>query len=206
MKDDIPRLKNAVRTNVKVTTLISFPAIIGLMAIAKPFVTIALTEKWLPSVDYIYILSVAGFFFVLSQSIHSYILPIGKINFIVGFTAFSNFLLVALITIGLILKVDLKLLIVGKAIQELIVFLFTVYYAKQFIRYQIFEIIKDIMPATSFSIIMGIVVYFLGVIYGTSILVLGTQIGCGIIIYLFFNMLLNRKLFLEIIFQLKKIV
>jgi len=198
LKEDIPRLKNAVQTNVKITSLIAFPAIFGLMAVARPFIILALTDKWLPSVYYVYILSISGFFFVLSSAIGSYLLPIGKVNFIVKIGIFSNILLLVLIALGVLMKVDLKLLILGKALQEFLVFIVTVYYANRFIKYRFIEVMKDIAPVTLLSLFMGAFVFYLGEIFGTSILVLGLQVFCGIGLYVIGNYIFNRKLFTEI--------
>jgi O-antigen/teichoic acid export membrane protein len=203
LKDDLARLKNSVRTNVKITTLIAFPAIVGLMAIAEPFVRLALTEKWIECVDYIYILSAAGFLFVLYGSIGSYIIPLGKINFYFRFIFLSNLFLIVVVIIGLVFQVPVKLLVVGKVLQELFSLGYIVYYSYIHIKYTLPEILKDAAFPIIISATMGISVYFIGLKMGTCYLSLFIQVMVGGCIYVLLNYLFNRKMFSEIQSQLR---
>ena len=206
LKDDLPRLKNAVRKNVKISAFISFPTVIGLVAVAKPFVVVALTEKWLPSVDFIYLLSIAGLFYMIWAGIQSYALPLKKINYIVRFTAFSNLLLVLIIVVGTLLKFDLKMLVAGKILQEFIVLIITVYFSKKFIDYRMNEVIKDIISSALISIIMGAIIYIIGNQLGISLLSLLLQVIFGLGLYLILSYFFNRTILIELISFLKKML
>jgi teichuronic acid exporter len=197
IKDDIPRLKNSVRKNVQVTTLISLPAIVGLMAIASPFVLVTLKEQWMGSVDYIYILSAGGFFFVLYGSIGSYIIPLGKINFYFRFIFLSNVILVVIIAAGLVFNVPVKVLVAGKVLQEFFNLVYFIRYAYVHIKYTLPEILKDTAFPILISAIMGIAVYFSGFKMYPCVWSLITQAGFGAAIYILLNYLINRKMFFE---------
>lgn len=198
IKDDVPRLKNTVRTNVKFTTFLTFPAIIGLMVIAEPFIKLFLTDKWLPSVSYLQILSVAGLFTVITSAIASFIIPLGKFNFTVRFSIFSNILFLLIIAIGIFLKVNLNLLVAGKALQSFIVLIINIYYSNKFINYSLKEILIDIAAASIISIVMGVVVYIIGFMFSISYGVLILQIIVGASIYFLFNLIFNKAIMKEI--------
>lgn len=198
IKEDLPRLRNSVRKNVKVTTLISFPAIIGLMAIAEPFVLLFLTEKWLPSVFYIHILSLAGLFFAISGSVNSYVIPIGKFNLALFISIFNSTILAAYLILGVVFKLSLEHLMYGKVFQDVVNFVLAVYFSKRLISYGILRILKDAAPAIVFSLIMGAVVYLIGEQFGFSFTVLTVQVVGGALVYLTLNLLFNRVMVKEV--------
>lgn len=61
LQDDIPRLREVFFKTVQLTTFISFPMAVGIMAIAPVFVQTFLGEKWLPMVTTMQILALYGF-------------------------------------------------------------------------------------------------------------------------------------------------
>jgi len=203
IKDDIARLKNTTRVNVRVTTLIAFPAIIGLIVIAEPFVELFLTEKWMASVYYIQVLSVAGIFSVLNSATGSYMLPIGRINLIVKFTVFYSFVLFLIVFTGLIFKVNLKILILAKVFQEVILLIVYGIFSRKIIGYGLKQIMEDAAPAFIFSLLMGAGVYFIGKRFSVNLLVLFIQVVFGMGVYILLNYLINRKMFQEILSMVK---
>ena len=199
MKDDISRLKNSVRKNVALTTLITFPAGIGMISIAFPFIQLFLTEKWLSSVYYLQVLSVAGIFFSLRSSRSSFLMPLGKFTIVLWLGIFNSIFLIAIVFIGLILNVSLKQLVFGKVIQEGAGLLVVIYFSRKYIGYRAIEILKDSSPALIFSIIMGVVVYFVNIQFPISFISLFLQIMLGGGLYLLLNFIFNRKMFNEIV-------
>ena len=198
MRDDIPRLKNAVRKNVQFATLVSFPAAVGLIAIAKPFVLLFLTEKWLPSVYYMQILALAGIFNLLRAPLNSHIMALGKFKVRAFLSLINNIILLIFFVVGIYMKIDLKLLMIGKVIQESIGLLITIHLTKKYINYNLFEIIVDSFPAFIFSAIMGVNIYFLGKYLQLSYVLFFMLLVLGIIIYLTLNYFFNQKMCMEV--------
>lgn len=198
LKDNIERLKSSVRKNVKISTLVAFPAIIGLIAIAKPFVLLFLTEKWLPSVYYLQVLSFAGIFFITNQSIKSYLLPLGEFNFIVIYGIISNIVLFVLIGFCIVYKTDLKWIVAVKVLHEFLNFIAVIIFSKYFIDYRVKEILADLAPSLIFSAVMGISVYVITQLFGIGFIILGLQVVIGAFIYLALNYLFNRTLYNEL--------
>lgn len=54
-QDDKAKVKHMTRTAIQVSSYIMWPAMCGLAVVAKPLVTILLTEKWLPCVEFLQI-------------------------------------------------------------------------------------------------------------------------------------------------------
>ncbi len=199
IKDDFKRLKNAVRTNVKITALFSFPAIIGFMVIGEPFIKIFLTDKWMPSLFYLQMISLAAVLLVLRTATSSYVFPIGKINFMVRMTIFSNFVFLAFLGAAIVFNLSLKILVASTVVHEFIVFIVYFYYSRPLIGYKFREVFIDIFPASIFSIIMGLAVYLLQILLGINLIILILQIITGTGIYVLLNYLFNRTMFDEIL-------
>lgn len=59
MQDDIPRLRSSYRRIIGVVVLLIFPIMLVLAAVARPFVLVLLTEKWLPATPFLQIICLA---------------------------------------------------------------------------------------------------------------------------------------------------
>lgn len=198
MKDDIPRLKNSIRKNSKVSTLILFPALIGLMAVAEPFMFIFLGEKWMPSVYFLQVLSLAYILFIVRNIVNRYVLPMGRFKLNLLINILRNSIFIGLLLLGVLIKLELKILVLGTIIAEAVCLIWEVYFAKKYINYHLREIIRDVAPALVFSSVMGLVVWGVGNRLGISLAVLVIQILAGGLIYTLLNYWFNRALFLEI--------
>ncbi len=198
MQDDIPRLKNAVRKNVVYTTFISLPAIIGFVAIAKPFVLISLTEKWLPSVYYLQILSIATVFSTIKVPINSYIRALGRFEIGLRFSILRNSICILLVFIGVALNVKLKLLVLGLPLTEFIGLSWVFYYAKRIINYNVGEIFSDVLPALLTATLMGVLIIIMESFLELNFFTLLLQVVSGCIAYVVLNYICNRKVIIEI--------
>lgn len=65
--DDTVRQKRVFRKLLRFTAFVSFPALLGLALVAKEFIVILLTEKWLESARLMQMLCVAGAFVPISS-------------------------------------------------------------------------------------------------------------------------------------------
>lgn len=98
IQDDRERIRAIYCRVVKLTALITFPALAWLAAAARPFVAVVFGDKWLFIVTPIQILCLAGAFYSISTPVRSVILGTGRAAWEFALLFFS-FLLVAL-TIG----------------------------------------------------------------------------------------------------------
>ena len=60
VKEDVERQKNVFRKMLRFGAFVSFPALLGLAFVAKEFVWITVGEKWMESVPYLQILTIAN--------------------------------------------------------------------------------------------------------------------------------------------------
>lgn len=77
-QDEKERLLRYVRLYIRTTSYILFPAMLGLAAVARPFVTVLLTEKWLPAVPFITIFCFSSLFNLFDSGTASALNAIGR--------------------------------------------------------------------------------------------------------------------------------
>lgn len=179
------RLKYGFKKIIKTTAFISFPCMVGFAAIAEPLVSLLFGEKWMSMAIYVQLLCFAGMLYPLN-SINLNILKVkGKVNFFLQLTILRTVILTIFI-IGVIwLKLGITGLIGAFLIQSYIDFLINSYFSGKEILYSVFEQIKDILLIYSITIIMGVIVYLLGMIFsGNNLLKIIFQITIGCMVYI----------------------
>lgn len=72
------RMRDVFRKMLRFTAFLSFPCLFGLGIIAPEFITIAITEKWMPAADLMKILCAGGAFVPVAQFYANFLLSQGK--------------------------------------------------------------------------------------------------------------------------------
>lgn len=80
VSDDPLRQRNVLRKMLRFTAFLSFPAMFGLALIAKEFIVISITDKWLPSVPILQILCIWGAFMPIVSLYSNLVMSKGKSN------------------------------------------------------------------------------------------------------------------------------
>lgn len=80
VSDDPLRQRNVLRKMLRFTAFLSFPAMFGLALIAKEFIVISITDKWLPSVPILQILCIWGAFMPIVTLYSNLVMSKGKSN------------------------------------------------------------------------------------------------------------------------------
>lgn len=141
---DIARQKMVFRKLLRFTAFVSFPALFGLALVAKEFIVILLTEKWLESAQIMQMLCVAGAFGSISGLFCNLIISRGKsttymwgciVSCIVQFIA-----VISIASYGINRMIQLYVLI------NILLVFFWHYFAHKEIGIKLSEMIKDISP------------------------------------------------------------
>ena len=77
VEDDRDRQKAVLRKLLRFTALVSFPLMFGLALVAKEFIVILITEKWLESAAIMQLLCIAGAFVPISALLYNLIISRG---------------------------------------------------------------------------------------------------------------------------------
>ena len=203
-QESIERVKVMARKTTQVTSYVMNPILIGFAAVAEPFITLLLTEKWLPCVPYLRICCIALLFRAPQTAILQAIKAVGrsdsvlKVDFPIRIVALA------------VLLVSIRFGILYLALSEVLITVFgTALYvimSHKIINYGAREVCADFLINTSLAMVMGIITWMVGKILPlSSIAVLPIQIVVGVIVYVFFSIITNNTSFKYVLNTLKEI-
>lgn len=160
MQDDLQRLKRNYKKLIRCTMFISFTAMIGMAAIAKPLVIVLIGEKWAPSVIYLQLLCFSAMFYPL-HALNLDILNIrGRPDLFLRLEVVKKILLIPIILITVFGGV--KAMLTGLIIVSFGIYFLNSYWSGEMIKYPAKEQMADIFPSFLLAVCMGILVFLSG--------------------------------------------
>ena len=201
--DNQSEMRGITRRIIKVSTYIVFPIMIGLITIAKPLVTVLLTEKWLPCVPFLQIGCLAYMLRPLQIINNSVIKASGRSELLLKLDVLKKgvgiFLLIVSMNYG----------VIGIAISLVVTNVFSTFVNiapnRRILNYGYSAQLLDIAKSAILAIVMGIIVY--GVLYLSisPVITLIIQVTAGVLFYLGASILTHNDSFYYI-FDLIKAV
>lgn len=196
-QDSIDRVKSMARKTTDFSSYVMSPILLGFFAVAEPFVSLILTDKWLPAVPYLRICCIILLFRAPQTAILQAIKAVGrsdevlKIDFPIRIFAI------------IVLCISLRYSVYVFALSEILVTVFgTALYvivSKKIINYNAFEVCHDFLINVFMASIMGLVVFAIGEILSINYVVLMfVQILIGMLFYVGISILFKSKSFTEI--------
>lgn len=182
VQDDRVRVKQMMRRSVQITYFFVFPLLIGFLFMANNIILVLLTEKWLPAVPFARIFCIV---FIL--------MPIQNVNMTAikslgysGITLKIEIIKKTLEAVILIISFMINVYAVawGIVLYNLICIFINLSPSKKLVDYGWNEQIKDVLPTFLTSLIMGGVIYMIGLLPINCILILTLQVIIGTIMYI----------------------
>ena len=140
---------------MRITAFITFPVMIGLYCIAPNFISVILTDKWMPMLPYFKILIITGIampFISLNLNIFN---VIGRPRLYFLLECLRNGLIIALL---FVLNSTIETMLYGYLIATYTSLIISSYLLKKLINYSIIEQIFHILPSLILAIIMGVTI------------------------------------------------
>lgn len=192
----------------KGTQLISYCVpifVLGLASVSRPLVTLLLTEKWLPCIPFIWI----GAIYYMLPPIHSLNLEavkaIGRGNQVLKYGFIKRG--VSITTLLATVWISVEAIAWGLVVSAVIATFINAYQNKKLFNYSYVDQFKDIVPNVLIGVVMCIIVYFIGNILNTNMLLtLFIQIISGVFIVVVLSIIMRNRSFLYIFSMLKKII
>ena len=203
-QESIERVKMMARKTTQVTSYVMNPILIGFASVAESFITLLLTEKWLPCVPYLRICCIALLFRPPQTAILQAIKAVGRSDSVLKVDFPIRIVALAL------LLVSIRFGIIYLALSEVLITVFgTVLYvimSHKIINYGAREVCADFLINTSLAMVMGIITWAVGKILPlSSIAVLPIQVVVGVIVYLLLSIITNNTSFKYVLNTLKEI-
>ncbi len=182
-------IKEVSSITIKISTYILMPLMIGLACCAKPFVTLILTEKWIPCIPYLRIFCVTCAFYPIHTVNLNAIKALGKSDIFLRLEIIKK-------TIGLgIVCITMWFGVIWIAysmiLTSLISQIINSYPNKKLLDYSYKQQISDMVPQIILSLSMGVLIYFLSYLKINEGIILLLQFIIGVTFYIGVSHLFN---------------
>ena len=183
VKDEPERLKKGLRKALVMLVFINSPAMVGLAVVAEPLVKVLLTEKWLPCVPYLQLLSVIGLLLPLQMLNLNVLMAMGRSDLFLRLEIIKKVLIIC--NIALTWRWGVIAMIQGQIVVSIASYFLNSFYTGKLINYSMLEQVKNILPYFILAALMGISIYFLQYIsFSGALSLVVVQIAAGAFVYL----------------------
>lgn len=180
-QDSVSSVTKMVSKTVRMSSFLLFPMMVGLAAVAEPLVALLLTDKWLECVPYLQIFAIGYLFQAIQLAIIQAIKAIGDSGTPLKLEIIKNALNCFS---GCNDKERCTYFASSLLLCSAISHLLNMIAARKILKYAIKQQIADVLPATSFSVVMAICVKsVIRILDGELVSLLG-GIGIGMVVYL----------------------
>lgn len=191
IQDENTRLKRYYQILIKSSMLVSSFIGIGMIVMAEPLIVSLIGEKWLPSVKFLQLLSIAGMLFPIQEFNKNILKVKGRSDLILKLEIGLKIGAVPVIIIGVFL--GMTELILGLILIAIVSYLTISYYAGKAIGYFIVKQLKDFVYIFIVAIVSGVVTYSTNFIFKADYSHI-TVLLIQMIVYTFVFIIMNEFL------------
>lgn len=203
-QDNGERMKAICRRSIKTSTYLLAPLLLGLIAVSNEFVRVILSDKWLPCVPFLQILTLVYLVRPLTTTDQQAIMSTGRSDLTLRIMIAVNVTDVILLLIAVFAMKSVIMIAVGALLTEVVSMALFMKYVKKCIGYTYLEQLSDIAPSLLLAISMGVIVYLVGKINVNVIIVLFLQVVVGAGYYLAMSCILHFEPFIYLVKMLKE--
>lgn len=180
---DLNQLKEMLRKSIRVGIFIVAPLMLGFAAVSSSFVSLILTDKWLPAVPFIQIACMAYLTRPLEELCHRVTLAIGKSGTVMIVMIIINSISLLLTIIATFLLKSVLWIALFYLLHTLISLICFMFITNRNLNYRLREQLEDILPIIGVSFFMAIIVYIIGLLKVQPLLLLFIQVIVGGVLY-----------------------
>ena len=182
IQNDEERLSDAYKRFLKLSAFVVFPLMVGLAAVADPFIRIALTDKWANAICLLQILCFSLIWYPI-HAINLNILQVkGRSDYFLKLEIIKKVQGVLFLTVTV--PMGIVAMCLGKVISSLISLIWNTYYTEKLIGYGYFSQMRDLLPILVHSLVMGGIVLLVVNFIPTLWLKLIVGVLVGIVYYI----------------------
>lgn len=205
LQEDKEQIKSKLRLTVSLNSFINFPAMIGLAIIAAPLVVVLYTEKWIFCVPYLQILSLANITVSIQSPCLVAIKAIGRSDIYLKLEVIRRIVMIGILLFSLCFH-SLLAIAIGWLVTTFIDLIITMIPIKRLFNYTWIEQFTDILPYLLISIVMGGIIYCIGFLNLSVIVMLISQIIIGMLAYFTIALLFKAESMMFLIGRVKSII
>ena len=194
-QDDKGRVLEMVRKTNRSTSLMVVPLMAGLAAVATPFISVLLTDKWLPTVPYLQMMCIAYVFYPMEATDLQALLALGKSDIYLVSEIIKKVFGIVVLAISVFAFTTPLAISWGFVLTSVFSMIVTMAYMKKHFAYRWRDQVWDILPPMLLSVVMWGAVKAAAFLPLPQLLSLILQIVCGAVVYLGLAMALKLESF-----------
>lgn len=183
-QSDTSAIKGIMRKSVSISSFVLFPIMAGFAGIADSFVSIVLTDKWLPCVPFLQLACITYAVRPVNSCNLQAIKAIGRSDIFLKLTLIKKFIGIGIIFITAFCFNTPLAIAIGVAVFSPIELIINAFPNRKLVGYSLVEQVKDIALPAVFSMIMFGIVSLIGGMIGNVWMRLCIQMVVGIIVYI----------------------
>lgn len=199
VQDDKERLLNYTRLFIRLSSYLVFPMMLGFVAISDNFISVVLTDKWLPASVYIKIFCISNMFVMIATGNCETIKAMGRSDVFLKMEIIKKTCYFIVIGIFIWLTKSPQALAFAAIVCTAISIIVNTYPNRKLLLYSYKLQAMDIVPNLAISITMMIIVSLLNNLMINKVALITLQIVLGAFVYAFMSVLTHNKSFYYII-------
>lgn len=191
VQHDDDHLRSILRKFIKLSVFITFPIMVCVAAVAKPFISIVLTDKWIGVVPLLQILCLANMFYPVHGLNLVVLQAKGRTDLFLRLEIVKKIIGITILVITI--PMGVSIMCWGLLVVTLLCLPVNLYYTKRILGLGCITQIKYIMPSLFLSMTMGVGIYLLTLFEFGKWTVLLTGVFGGIVFYYFIAKLFKME-------------
>ena len=192
-QNDIFKIKATMRNSIRFSAYILSPTMLGLAAVAPPFIRLILTDKWLPAVSLLQMFCIVYLFYPIHTTNMQAINSIGRADITMKLEIIKKIIELALLVCAM--QISVKAIVVAEVITAMLFVFINAYPTSKFVEYSIKEQLFDILPNVCMAMLMATAVYMLNYLPIGDFIKLVIQVAVGASLYLLMSIITRNKEF-----------
>ena len=202
-QDDREQFFGIMRRMSQLGSFVIFPVMLGLAAVAEPFVRLLLTDKWLAAAPILVILSVGEAQIPLTSANLVALKSLGRSDIYARQELLRRAAMLVVLVISVVCFDSVEAIAVGYSISAWLDVFITSLPIKKLLGYGVLDQLRDVWKSGFSSLIMAFSVRALGLLSLPAALLLVLQAALGAAIYLALNLALKNESLLYLLSALK---
>ena len=182
-QDDLERMKQTMRRSIMASSFLVLPLMAGLAAVARPLVSLLLTDKWLPCVPFLQICCIDFAFYPIHTANLQAINAMGRSDVFLKLEIVKKSYGIAILCVTVFCFEGVLPIVWGAVVSTVISSFVNAFPNKKLIRYGYWEQLRDILPPIVMSLTMFLAVSALGRLPLGSLPLLLVQVAAGVVLY-----------------------
>lgn len=174
-------IRSMTRRAIATSSYIMWPMMIGLAVVARPLLTLLLTEKWLPAVPYLQIGCMVLAFEPMQTANLNAIKAMGRSDVYLKLEIIKKSISLGILLVAM--KYGVISIAFSGLIYAILATMINSYPNSKLLDYPYLEQVKDVIPSASLAVLMGLIVYPISMLHLPVFVILILQVIVGAFTY-----------------------